>query len=261
MPCKRRFHRILKKRFKVFQQSADLLYRGTERDGISPPIAGRSRRSLSMSNFGKCQFYRESDNPAVGIGLGYCDLAGDQAICEGDIQYCDKSGDLKKQLLVEKEKEGSKSRAEEEQKKKPSHYRVLVVDDQEPMGKLVAVLLARLGHQCITARSGADALSKIIQNKVDAVISDIVMPEMDGIVLTKKLLSLYPRLPILIMTAHGKEYSAESALMAGARDFIEKPFPIEEFAVRFNKMMRDHGMLSRMEARQNEIALQPERKS
>ena len=214
-----------------------------------------------MSNFGKCQFYRESDNPSVGIGLGHCDLAGDQAICEGDIQYCDKSGDLRKQLLEEKKKEGLNNKGEEDQKKKPSHYRVLVVDDQEPMGKLVAVLLARLGHQCITARNGAEALNKILQNKVDAVISDIVMPEMDGIVLTKKLLSLYPRLPILIMTAHGKEYSAESALMAGARDFIEKPFPIEEFAVRFNKMMRDHGMLSRMEARQNEITLHPAGKS
>jgi CheY-like chemotaxis protein len=214
-----------------------------------------------MSNFGKCQFYRESDNPSVGIGLGYCDLAGDQAICEGDIRYCDKSGDLRKQLLEEQKKEGLNQKGEESQKKKSSHYRVLVVDDQEPMGKLVALLLARLGHQCITARNGAEALNKILQNKVDAVISDIVMPEMDGIVLTKKLLSLYPRLPIMIMTAHGKEYSVESALMAGARDFIEKPFSIEEFAVRFYKMMRDHGMFSRMEARQNEITLHPVRKS
>ena len=88
------------------KQNADLFSRGTERNGISPPIAGRSRRSLSMSNFGKCQFYRESDNPSVGIGLGHCDLAGDQAICEGDIQYCDKSGDLRRQLTGGEEERG-----------------------------------------------------------------------------------------------------------------------------------------------------------
>jgi FixJ family two-component response regulator len=77
---------------------------------------------------------------------------------------------------------------------------------------------------------------------------------------TKELLSLYPKLPIVVMIGHSKEHSTESALLAGARDFIEKPFTIDEFILRFNKMMRDQGILSQMEAKQNEMFLHLETK-
>jgi diguanylate cyclase (GGDEF)-like protein len=66
------------------------------------------------------------------------------------------------------------------------------------------------------------------------------MPLMDGITLTRELLKLYPNLPIMIMTGHTDEHSAESAIAAGAQEFIKKPFFIDEFILRFDKMMRDH---------------------
>jgi DNA-binding response OmpR family regulator len=92
----------------------------------------------------------------------------------------------------------------------------------------------------------------MIQNRCDAVITDIVMPEKDGITLTKELLSMYPKLPIMVMTGFSQEHPTESALSAGARDFIKKPFSIDEFILRFNKMMRDHEMLCQIEAEHNE---------
>jgi CheY-like chemotaxis protein len=204
-----------------------------------------------MLIFQKCPYYRDSENLGMGKGLGHCDLGG-ETICEGDIQFCDRIDDLKKQLSQKKEKEDLISG---EPKEKQPCYRVLVVDDQESMRTLVTALLSREGHQCITARNGVEALNEITRHKCDAVITDIVMPEKNGITLTKELLTLYPNLPILVMTAHSKEYSTESALMAGARDFIGKPFSIDEFILRFNKMMRDQGAFSQMEAKQNEMVL------
>ena len=67
------------------------------------------------------------------------------------------------------------------------HYKALQVDDEQPMRKLIVSLLSRKGHQCITANNGIEALDKISENKFNAIITDFVMPEMDGIALTKEL--------------------------------------------------------------------------
>jgi diguanylate cyclase (GGDEF)-like protein len=121
----------------------------------------------------------------------------------------------------------------------PIHYKILVVDDEEQMRKLIASLLSTKGHQCITARNGLEALDKIMGAKYDAVITDVVMPEMDGIALTKELSKHYQSLPVMVVTGHTEDYSAETAIASGAREFISKPFSITEFIIRFDKMMRD----------------------
>jgi len=83
-------------------------------------------------------------------------------------------------------------------------------------------------------------LEKIKKNSFDSAVIDVVIPLMDGINLTKELLKLYPNLPVMIMTGHADDHSAESAIGAGAREFIRKPFFIDEFILRFDKMIRDH---------------------
>ena len=208
-----------------------------------------------MPDLGRCPFYRDSVSLSRGRGLGHCDLEGGEAICEGDFQCCDKPDALRKQLLEQKKKEIRNNEREEDQKKKPVQYKVLVVDDQEQMRKLIIELLSQQGHQCVTAADGVEAMSKIYQNRFDAVITDIVMPKMNGIALTKEILSVYPKLPIIVMTGHVKEHPTELAIAAGAREFIEKPFSYDEFILRFNKMMGDHEILCQMEAKQNEILL------
>jgi two-component system cell cycle response regulator len=119
-------------------------------------------------------------------------------------------------------------------------YKVLIVDDEESIRNFLASLFSKHGHSCETANDAIDALEKIKKNSFDSVVTDIVMPHKDGITLTKELLKLYPDLPVMVMTGHADEYTAESAIAAGAREFIEKPFSIHEFAIRFKKMMRDH---------------------
>ena len=123
---------------------------------------------------------------------------------------------------------------------KSSLYKVLVVDDEEPIRKLIVTLLAQKGHQCIAVSNGFEALDRIKKNKFDAAVVDIVMPEMDGLALTRELSKNYQTLPVMIMTGHVDEYSPETAIALGAREFITKPFSIAEFIIRFHKMMHDH---------------------
>jgi CheY-like chemotaxis protein len=75
-----------------------------------------------------------------------------------------------------------------------SKYTILVVDDEEVMRNLIVTFLSKLGHLCLTAINGVDALDKMKGNKVDAVVTDIKMPEMDGITLTSEILNQYPGL-------------------------------------------------------------------
>jgi diguanylate cyclase (GGDEF)-like protein len=121
-----------------------------------------------------------------------------------------------------------------------THYKILVVDDDEPMRKLIVSLLSPRGHQCVTANNGREALDKIMETKFDALITDIAMPEMDGITLTKELSKHYQNIPVMVMTGYTEEYSAETVIASGAREFIKKPFSISEFPIRFDIMMRDH---------------------
>jgi two-component system cell cycle response regulator len=119
-------------------------------------------------------------------------------------------------------------------------YKILVVDDDEPTRKLIVSLLSPRGHQCVTANNGREALDKIMETKFDALITDIAMPEMDGITLTKELSKHYQNIPVMVMTGYTDEYSAEAVIDSGAREFIKKPFSISEFPIRFDIMMRDH---------------------
>ncbi len=129
---------------------------------------------------------------------------------------------------------------------KPSKYTILVVDDEERLRNLIVTFLSKLGHSCVTAIDGVDALDKMKGNKIDAVVTDIKMPNMDGITLAAKISIHYPELPILIMTAFEEDHVAGVAISVGARDFIKKPFSLNEFSIRLHKMINDSEALRRV---------------
>ncbi len=132
-----------------------------------------------------------------------------------------------------------------------SKYIILVVDDEELIRNLVVTFLSKLGHSCLTAIDGVDALDKMKKNKIDVVITDIKMPNMDGITLISKISTQYPDLPIMVMTAFEQEHSAGTAISAGAREFIKKPFSLDEFAIRLHKMINDSEILRRLKSEKN----------
>ena len=134
----------------------------------------------------------------------------------------------------------------EEMRTEASKYTILVVDDEERLRNLIVTFLSKLGHSCVTAIDGVDALDKIKGNKIDAVVTDVKMPNMDGITLTSKISIQYPGLPVMIMTAFDEGDTAGLAITAGARDFIKKPFSFNEFSVRLHKMINDSEAQRRM---------------
>lgn len=127
-----------------------------------------------------------------------------------------------------------------------SKLTILVVDDEELVRRFIVTFLSQLGYSCVAALDGIDALDKIKENKIDAVITDIKMPKMDGILLTKEISTHYPGVPVMVMTAFDEEYSAGTAISLGAREFIKKPFSPEEFAIRLSKMIGDSETMKRV---------------
>lgn len=127
-----------------------------------------------------------------------------------------------------------------------AQYTILVVDDEELIRNLIVTLLSKSGHASITAVDGVDALDRMKGNQIDAVITDIKMPNMDGVTLTVEILKRYPGLPILVMTAFDEEYTAGAAIAAGAREYIKKPFSPDEFFGQLQKMINDSETIKRL---------------
>ncbi len=104
--------------------------------------------------------------------------------------------------------------------------KILVVDDQPANLKLVATLLEDLGLHPLTANSGASALELVADAEIQLVFMDIQMPGMDGMEASRKIRSLYPHRPLVLiaLTAHVMDDEREQFLLAGMNDVMTKPF-------------------------------------
>lgn len=122
-------------------------------------------------------------------------------------------------------------------------YNILIVDDEPVTRDMLTTLLSSNGYKCDVAFNGKQALAKMDSKEYSAVITDVVMPDMDGISLTREISKKYPLMPVMVMTGYIGEYPPDEAIKAGASDFINKPFTTEEFIVRFNRMMRDQEIM------------------
>lgn len=110
--------------------------------------------------------------------------------------------------------------------------RVLIVDDDKNLLKFFETALELEGYQCETTMNPASALELIRKTSFDIMITDIVLPTMNGLELTKKAKSLKPRMAIIIATGYFDNFSYDKAIEAGASDFLKKPFTVKELAAR-----------------------------
>ncbi|MGE5048627.1 MAG: sigma-54-dependent transcriptional regulator [Deltaproteobacteria bacterium] len=102
--------------------------------------------------------------------------------------------------------------------------RVLVVDDELSLRKVLSATLQREGYEVQVAADGEEAMAALERDGADVVVTDLVMPKMDGLTLLRKVVKAHPDVPVIVVTAHGKIDSAVTAMKAGAFDFVTKPF-------------------------------------
>ncbi len=102
--------------------------------------------------------------------------------------------------------------------------RILVVDDKKNIRLLLNELLSSMGYRVLQAEDGKEAMGLVEVGPIDLVITDLKMPGMDGIQLTRAIRRIRPDLPIIVYSAHRFIDTAPVALKAGANDYLAKPF-------------------------------------
>jgi serine phosphatase RsbU (regulator of sigma subunit)/CheY-like chemotaxis protein len=119
-----------------------------------------------------------------------------------------------------------------------SRIQVLVLDDHEEMAQLIALMLRRDSIDVIIANDGLSGFELFKQTHPDVVITDLMMPNMDGFGFMERALKHNPLIPIIVVTAYGSMNSAIRALRLGAFDFITKPFDKKEVRATVAKAAR-----------------------
>lgn len=133
--------------------------------------------------------------------------------------------------------------------------KILVVEDNEELLALMLQVLSKNYH-VFTAKNGKQAMNIIMKEELDLVVSDVMMPIMDGIELTKQLKSdkSFWQLPVILLTAKNKEEDKTEAYSIGADAYITKPFKFEELEVRINALLANRKKM--IEKIQAEVSLQ-----
>jgi two-component system chemotaxis response regulator CheY len=116
---------------------------------------------------------------------------------------------------------------------------ILIVDDSASLRQVVAIALKGAGYDVIEAADGKDALAKLTGQKVHLIISDVNMPNMDGITLVKELKKLpaYKFTPIIMLTTESQESKKAEGQAAGARAWVVKPFKPEQMLAAVSKLI------------------------
>jgi DNA-binding response OmpR family regulator len=120
--------------------------------------------------------------------------------------------------------------------------RILLVDDEQAVQKVLSYPLRKEGYDVVPARTGREALDRFAEQRFDLVVLDIMLPELDGIEVCRRLRSR-SQVPIIMLTAKDDETDKVLGLEMGADDYITKPFSMREFRSRVKAALRRAEML------------------
>ena len=116
---------------------------------------------------------------------------------------------------------------------------ILVVDDDSQIREVFSRMLEILGHRYQCAEDGLAAYDVLKNTPFDMVLCDIRMPEMDGLELMKQIQRMDMDVPFIMVTGFGDEFTYDLVVKSGARDFIKKPFTIEELENKLNRVFKE----------------------
>ncbi len=130
--------------------------------------------------------------------------------------------------------------------------KILAVDDDIKVRKMVSKMLSQLGYECITASNGSEALDILKEEKIPIVISDIQMPGIDGIEMLKEMKKNYLDIEMISITGHTDDYTFTDMIKAGASDFIAKPFTKDELEAKLKRIVWERELKSGLKKKSEE---------
>jgi two-component system, OmpR family, response regulator len=119
---------------------------------------------------------------------------------------------------------------------------VLVVDDESVLAEMVSMALRYEGWDISTAGDGSSAIAAARTARPDVVVLDVMLPDMSGLDVLRRLRQQNPRLPVLLLTAKDAVEDRIAGLTAGGDDYVTKPFSIEEVVLRLRALLRRTGV-------------------
>jgi two-component system response regulator AtoC len=131
---------------------------------------------------------------------------------------------------------------------------ILIVDDEASMRKNVTELLADEGFAFLEASDGADAVEAVRRSRPDVVLMDINLPKLDGLSALREIRRLAPEVVVIVFTAFGTSERAIEAMKAGAYDYIEKPFDLDEFLLIVRRAIQYRDLLGEVTHLRTQIA-------
>ncbi|MEU6645119.1 response regulator transcription factor [Saccharomonospora sp. NPDC046836] len=132
----------------------------------------------------------------------------------------------------------SESRKSESWRPDGTRVRVLVVDDEASLAELVSMALRMEGWDTRTAADGMNAIAQAREFRPDAVVLDVMLPDLDGLEVLRRMRAESPQLPVLLLTAKDAVEDRIAGLTAGGDDYVTKPFSLEELALRVRALLR-----------------------
>jgi DNA-binding response OmpR family regulator len=117
---------------------------------------------------------------------------------------------------------------------------ILLVDDDDYILKFIVIMLRSIGYQVLTAANGVRGLEIIRSGIIDLVVTDLIMPELDGITFIKQIRT-FSKLPIIVLSACESDQMRLEALKSGATDYFSKPFDPKTLAERVAERLNAGG--------------------
>lgn len=117
-------------------------------------------------------------------------------------------------------------------------FNILVVEDDKELRELFSTVLSDNGYNPISANNGKDALNILDYQYIDLIISDVMMPEMDGFTLTREIRDAKMDIPVLLITAKGSISDKQEGFRAGTDDYMVKPVDVKEMLWRVEALLR-----------------------
>ncbi|MGE5186869.1 MAG: sigma-54-dependent transcriptional regulator [Acidobacteriota bacterium] len=126
--------------------------------------------------------------------------------------------------------------------------KILIVDDEPKLGRVLVEMLEGAGHETTRAGGGREALQRVASGGLDIVLTDLRMPDVDGMMVLRETRRLSPATDVVIMTAHATAQNAVEAMKEGAVDYLIKPFAMDELRMRIRRIADRRALTARADA-------------